>query len=293
VPIGMVSEGDLIGRDETERLARRDWWLELMSGARRFDDEFRANLQVAGPTARDVMAAPLVTVTEDAELDKIAGLMAVHRVKRLPVLHDGRVTGIVSRADLLRVLASATPPAAVDKEKPGGFLVDLFGAYHRPAWQVIPPRDRTDPAHEQDKDRIDADTFTHLVADFHNGETRHRDDTRREAASRRQKLAETLIDVHVSDEDWRQTLHHARIAAENGQIEYQLLRFPSEVCIDGGRAINVTEVGWPGTLRGEPAELYLRWERELKPLGFRLSARVLEFPGGKPGDIGLFLAWPA
>jgi hypothetical protein len=42
-------------------------------------------------------------------------------------------------------------------------------------------------------------------------------------------------------------------------------------------------------LRGEAAELYLRWERDLKPLGFGLSARVLDFPGGKPGDIGLFM----
>jgi hypothetical protein len=59
--------------------------------------------------------------------------------------------------------------------------------------------------------------------------------------------------------------------------------------------------GWPGhqcfgtglagPLRGVPAELYLRWERELKPDGFRLAARVLEFPGGKPGDFGLFLVW--
>ena len=51
---------------------------------------------------------------------------------------------------------------------------------------------------------------------------------------------------------------------------------------------------WPNligraTLRGEAAEIYLRWERDLKPHGFRLAARVLDFPGGMPGDIGLFL----
>jgi len=44
-------------------------------------------------------------------------------------------------------------------------------------------------------------------------------------------------------------------------------------------------------LRGEAAELYLRWERELRPHGFQLIARGLEFPGGFPGDIGLFLVW--
>jgi hypothetical protein len=47
---------------------------------------------------------------------------------------------------------------------------------------------------------------------------------------------------------------------------------------------------WASTLRGEAAEIYLRWEGDLKPRRFRLSARVLDFPGGFPGDIGLFLA---
>ena len=70
-----------------------------------------------------------------------------------------------------------------------------------------------------------------------------------------------------------------------------LLRFPSALCSDGGRAINVFEPGWPATLSGEPAEIYLRWEHELKPRGFHLTARVLDFPGGLLGDIGLFLVW--
>jgi CBS domain-containing protein len=47
----------------------------------------------------------------------------------------------------------------------------------------------------------------------------------------------------------------------------------------------------PRALRGEAAEIYLRWERDLKPRGFRLAARVLGFPHGMPGDIGLFLVW--
>jgi hypothetical protein len=70
-----------------------------------------------------------------------------------------------------------------------------------------------------------------------------------------------------------------------------VLRFPNELCSDGGRAINIAAAAWPATLRGEAAELYLRWEQELKPAGFGLSAYVLEFPGGMPGDIGMFLVW--
>ena len=93
------------------------------------------------------------------------------------------------------------------------------------------------------------------------------------------------------DETWRQFLHRAREAAQNGETEALLLRFPSVLCLDGGRAINTGEHDWPATLRGEPAEIYLRWERDLKPRRFTISARVLEFPDGKPGDIGLFLGW--
>jgi len=70
-----------------------------------------------------------------------------------------------------------------------------------------------------------------------------------------------------------------------------MLRFPNQLCSDGGRAINIADPCWPAMLRGEAAELYLRWEQELKPEGFRLSAHVLDFPGGMPGDIGLFLVW--
>ncbi|HTT81575.1 MAG TPA: hypothetical protein VMF86_18055, partial [Stellaceae bacterium] len=80
-------------------------------------------------------------------------------------------------------------------------------------------------------------------------------------------------------------------AAEHGERDFMLLRFPSDLCADGGRAINSALPEWPATLRGEAAELYRRWESGLKPRGFHLVARILDFPDGKPGDIGLFLGW--
>jgi len=56
-------------------------------------------------------------------------------------------------------------------------------------------------------------------------------------------------------------------------------------------AVNAGLPNWSATLRGEASDMYLRWERDLRPHGFRLGARVLEFPDGMPGDIGLFLSW--
>ena len=104
-------------------------------------------------------------------------------------------------------------------------------------------------------------------------------------------MVEQQVDDHVSEEGWRAILHQARRAAEQGEKEFMLLRFPSELCGDGGRAVNLPDPGWPATLRGDAAETYLRWQRDLRLRGFPLAARVLEFPGGVPGDIGLFLTW--
>ena len=86
-------------------------------------------------------------------------------------------------------------------------------------------------------------------------------------------------------------MHNARQAAENGEREFMLLRFPEPIVQRPRPRHQCSEPNWASTLRGEAAEIYLRWERDLKPRGFRLSARVLDFPDGFPGDIGLFLAW--
>jgi CBS domain-containing protein len=289
-PLGMVSEGDLIGRDEAAREARRDWWLALFAEGQPLSDEFLAGLSAPERTARELMSAPLVTVSEETEIGEIARLLNAYRIKRVPVVRDGRIAGIVSRADLLRALAAAQPDAAATAgDQPGSGLrrwVDqhLHGA-HRD------PQDQAKPVPTFDHPGLQVEDFHRLVADFQRGEIRHREEARRSAAEQRQNQVKDLIDHHIADEGWRSLLHKARQAAEHGQTELIMLRFPSQLCLDGGRAINEMESGWPATLRGEPAELYLRWEHDLRPHGFRLAARILDFPGGIPGDAGLFLIW--
>jgi len=133
--------------------------------------------------------------------------------------------------------------------------------------------------------------FKKLVQDFEEKQEKASKETSGTAEEQQQGRVKELIDHHLSDGDWEETINKARQAAELGQKEYMMHRFPSQLCSDGGRAINVREPEWPKTLRGEPAELYQRWGRDLKPQGFYLEARVLEFPDGFPGDIGLFLVW--
>jgi transposase len=80
-------------------------------------------------------------------------------------------------------------------------------------------------------------------------------------------------------------------AAERGQTEVQIYRFPNSMCTDRGRRINNSEAGWEQTLEGRPKLAYEFWNDHLKPLGFGLKAEVVEYPGGMPGDIGFFLTW--
>jgi CBS domain-containing protein len=290
-PLGMVSEGDLIGRDESDRDARRDWWLVMLAEGTELHPDFLASIRRPERAARDVMAAPLVTVDENTEASDVAKLLVAHRIKRVPVVRDGRIIGIVSRADLLRELsaAEATPPSAPKRGYFAGALASLdeHFLHHRrtqaPGSSAPPPQPPAAP--------VTVEQFHHLMTDFTHREFEHRDEARRTAAAQRRTEVATLIDDHVSGEEWRALLHQAREAAEHGLKEFMLLRFPSDLCSDGGRAINTEQPDWPTTLRGEAAEMYLRWERELRPNGFHLGARVLNFPGGMPGDIGLFLLW--
>jgi CBS domain-containing protein len=292
-PLGMVSEGDLIGRNEADREARRDWWLTLLAEGEQLHPDFLASLQPAERRARDVMTAPIVTVGEETEIDEVARLLTAYRIKRVPVLRDDRIVGIVSRADLIRALAGKARPAG-NGGRTGGILADAVAGIERRLLQrphgaeVARP---TGPMPEPDETGLNAEDFRQLVTDHERQELLHREEHRRAAAEqRRLKLAE-LIDHHISDESWRGLMHQARLAAERGQREFLLFRFPSRLCSDAGRTINAGEPNWPATLRGEAAEIYLRSERDLKPHGFRLGARVLEFPRGMPGDIGLFLSW--
>jgi hypothetical protein len=80
-------------------------------------------------------------------------------------------------------------------------------------------------------------------------------------------------------------------AAERGQTEIQVYRFPNSLCTDGGRRINNSLPDWEQTLEGRPRLGYEFWRDHLRPLGFGFKAEVLEYPGGMPGDIGFFLTW--
>ena len=82
-----------------------------------------------------------------------------------------------------------------------------------------------------------------------------------------------------------------RAAAERGEREIMTFRFNSEWTTDRGRAINNFDPDWPQTLTGFARRAYDYYEAELRPLGYRVRAQILDYPNGVPGDVGLFLSW--
>ena len=146
---------------------------------------------------------------------------------------------------------------------------------------------------------------TGLAAILFSAQELHKVMTQREMAERSQREAsehelaklreETIkhlkIPVEITPEKVAAFMTRVHQAAEHGEKQVLVLRFPSDLCSDGGRAINNALAGWEETLVGVPRQIYDVWAEELKPRGFALRAEVLDYPHGMPGDIGLFCRW--
>jgi CBS domain-containing protein len=100
---GMISEGDLLRRDEIGTDERkRASWLDFWSA----NHEARDYVKTHATKVSDVMTTEVVTVRPDTPLGEVAGILEARHIKRVPVTEGGRVVGIVSRANLVQALAS-------------------------------------------------------------------------------------------------------------------------------------------------------------------------------------------
>jgi CBS domain-containing protein len=101
--VGMVTEGDFLRRGELGTTRQRPRWLEFLLGPGKLATEY---VQTSGQKVAQVMTPEPKTITPETPLDEVVRLMERHRIKRLPVVQDGKLVGIVSRANLLHALAS-------------------------------------------------------------------------------------------------------------------------------------------------------------------------------------------
>ena len=105
------------------------------------------------------------------------------------------------------------------------------------------------------------------------------------------QLRDAFMAHDIHPEVFERVSRAVKSAAEGGEQELMVLRFSSEYCTDGGRAINNFEPDWPKTLTGFAKRAYEFWQKELEPHGYKLRAQIMDFPGGMPGDVGIFLSW--
>ena len=119
-----------------------------------------------------------------------------------------------------------------------------------------------------------------------------------------------LDNFRLTDEIIQSGLDRVRRAFESGETEMMIASFPSAFCSDDGRAIinagappinepteeearkQAAEPEWLMTLPAGVRQVHEFWKENLKPGGFGFGARIINYPGGKPGDVGLFFSWP-
>lgn len=106
-----------------------------------------------------------------------------------------------------------------------------------------------------------------------------------------QEIREAFMHRDIHPEVKERVNTAVRRAAEQGRHELQLFTFPASYCNDRGRRINNNEPDWPDSLEGFAKKAYEYYQTELRPLGYKLSAQVLDYPGGMIGEIGMFLKW--
>jgi hypothetical protein len=111
------------------------------------------------------------------------------------------------------------------------------------------------------------------------------------AREQRDQLRKKFEAEDVPVDALQHTFGMVQKAVERGDKEVMVLHFPSDFLPDSGRSIATGRKDWTEHLSGFAARAYSFYERELRPRGFTLSASIINFPSGKPGDVGFFLRW--
>jgi len=133
--VGILTEGDLLRRSETGTERHRPRWLEILLGPGRIAGEY---VRTHGRKVEEIMTSDVVSVTQETPLDEVVGLMERRRIKRLPVLGDDVLVGIVSRADLLRSLLHALEAQRSETRRDDEILEQIQAELTKAAWV---PRD--------------------------------------------------------------------------------------------------------------------------------------------------------
>jgi len=132
--VGIVTEGDLLRRTETGTQRKRPRWIEFLIGPGRLATEY---VQTSGRKVREVMSQDVQAVTGDTPLEEIVRLMERHQIKRLPVVDSGKLVGIVTRANLLRALATLASETKAEANDDPSIRARIYAELEKQPWAPI------------------------------------------------------------------------------------------------------------------------------------------------------------
>ena len=129
--LGIVSEGDLIHHTAIEADPKGKWWLTSFADA---DAIARVYAKAHGRTAADLMVRHVATIADDATLEEVAKALDTHGIKRLPVMAEGRLVGIITRGDLVRAIANSGKKSAEARLDNAGVQRAILGKLVEQSW---------------------------------------------------------------------------------------------------------------------------------------------------------------
>jgi len=138
---------------------------------------------------------------------------------------------------------------------------------------------------------VDAFSLHQHVAEKRRQQERQRQEKERRREDEAYHAYFEFLNRQFTEADRLRIRDLTRAAVHAGKFEVEILRFPARYLDDKGRAINNGDKDWPKSLKGFAASGYDAYVDIAKPLGYWLTARVLDYPNGNIGDIGIYLNW--
>jgi CBS domain-containing protein len=132
--LGIVSEGDLLRRSEIQTERQRSWWLEWMVSGEKLATEF---VKSHSRKVSDVMTRKVIIARPDTPLHEIATLLESNRIKRVPIVQDGKLIGLVSRANLVQALASQLEDAGATAQDDRALRELVLANLEREPWAHV------------------------------------------------------------------------------------------------------------------------------------------------------------
>jgi CBS domain-containing protein len=129
--IGILSEADLLHRQQIGTEKHRAWWLEAVTPANVLALDYAKS---HGRKVAELMSVDVISADEDKSLSELANILEKNRIKRVPILKDGKLVGIVSRSNLIQALASAPSQPENDQLADRGIRSAILARLAEQSW---------------------------------------------------------------------------------------------------------------------------------------------------------------